>query len=83
MSRPSLIRTVHEPLAMRFVFVTSDEVSDVLDPYRDPDCGCTLTTTFRGTLRGDVIEGTFHSEGDGFHHLPASGRWRVKRSAAP
>ena len=32
------------------------------------------------TLRGDVIEGTFRSEGDGFHHLRASGRWSVKRS---
>ena len=36
---------------------------------------------FRGTLRGDVIEGTFRSESSGFHHLPQSGRWRVKRSA--
>ena len=45
------------------------------------DEGCTLTTTFRGTLRGDVIEGTFRSEGSEFHHLPQSGRWRVKRSA--
>jgi hypothetical protein len=51
MSRPSLIRTVHQPLAIRFVFVTSDEVSGVLDPYRDPDCGCTLTTLSRHASR--------------------------------
>lgn len=73
------IRTTHQQLSIRFVFVSDDEVSGVLDPYRDPDCGCTLTTTFRGKLQGDVIEGTFRSEGTGIHHLPASGRWRVKR----
>jgi hypothetical protein len=75
------LRATHQPLSIRFVFVSNDEVSGALNPYRDPNCGCTLTTTFRGTLRGDVIEGTFRSEGDGFHHLPQSGRWRVKRSA--
>jgi hypothetical protein len=73
------VRTTHQPLAIRFVFVSDTEVSGVLAPYRDPDCGCMLTTTFRGTLRGDTIEGTFHSEGDGFSHIPADGRWRVKR----
>ena len=41
--------------------------------------GCTLTTTFRGTLKGDVIEGTFRSEGSGMSHIPQTGRWRVKR----
>jgi hypothetical protein len=73
------LRTTHQPLAIRFVFVSEDEVSGVLSPYRDPDCGCTLTTTFRGTLKGDVIDGTFRSEGDGFSHIPATGRWRAKR----
>lgn len=73
------VRTTHQPLAIRFVFVSDTEVSGVLSPYRDPDCGCMLTTTFRGTLRGDTIEGTFHSEGDGFSHLPTDGRWRVTR----
>ena len=73
------MRTTRQALSIRFVLVSDDEVSGVLDPYRDPDCGCTLTTTFRGTLRGDTIEGTFRSEGNGIHHLPQSGRWRVKR----
>lgn len=74
------LRATHQPLSIRFVFVSNDEVTGALNPYRDPNCGCTLSTTFRGRLRGDVIEGTFRSEGDGFHHLPQSGRWRVKRS---
>lgn len=73
------MRTTHQQLSIRFVFVSDTEVSGVLNPYRDPDCGCTLTTTFRGKLQGDVIEGTFHSEGSGISHIPQDGRWRVKR----
>jgi hypothetical protein len=73
------VRAMHQPLAIRFVFVSDNEVSGVLSPYRDPDCGCMLTTTFRGTLKGDVIEGTFRSDGDGFLHIPTAGQWRVKR----
>jgi hypothetical protein len=73
------MRTTDEALSIRFVFVSENEVSGVLNPYRDPVCGCTLTTTFHGTIAGDVIEGTFHSEGSGISHLPTDGRWRVKR----
>jgi hypothetical protein len=73
------MRTTHQQLSIRFVFVSDTEISGVLNPYRDPDCGCTLTTTFRGKLQGDVIEGTFHSEGSGISHIPQDGRWRVKR----
>jgi hypothetical protein len=73
------IRTTQQALSIHFVFVTENEVSGVLDSYRDPDCGCTLITTFRGTLRGDVIEGTYHSEGSEIHHIPQNGKWRVKR----
>lgn len=73
------LRTTQQPLSIRFVYVSETEVSGVLDAYRDPDCGCTLTTTFRGTITGDVIEGTFHSEGTGLGHIPQNGRWRVTR----
>jgi hypothetical protein len=77
------IGTAPERLTIRFVRVRGDEISGVLDPYRDPECGCTLRTTFVGTLRGDVIEGTFQSEGEGIHHLPSSGRWTVTRRHSP
>jgi len=73
------LRTQRQPLSIRFVFVRANEVSGVLDPYRDPDCGCTLTTTFHGTLSGNTIEGTFRSEGETISHVPQSGQWRVKR----
>jgi hypothetical protein len=75
--------TASQRLTIRFVRVSGDEVSGVLDPYRDPDCGCTLSTTFVGILRGDTIEGTFQSNGEGIHHLPSSGRWRVTRRHGP
>jgi hypothetical protein len=68
-------------LTIRFVQLAGDEVEGALDPYRDPDCGCTLTTTFRGRLTGNVIEGTFASQGSGFFHIPTSGRWRVTRTS--
>jgi hypothetical protein len=73
--------TASEVLTIRFVFVSDGEVRGVLNPYRDPDCRCILTTTFRGMLRGNVIEGSFISEGEGIHHLPTKGRWRVVRKS--
>ena len=76
------------PLALRsgqvlriaFVRVAGGAVSGTLDPYTDPDCKCTVQTTFTGTLRGTTIEGTFVTRGS---QLPneQSGRWRVTRTA--
>lgn len=70
-----------QTLSIRFVLVNDTEVAGVLNPYKDPDCGCTLTTTFEGMLRDNVIAGTFHSEGSNLGHIPQDGRWRVKRVA--
>lgn len=72
-------RSTPDGLTIRFVVVHGDEVSGVLAPYPDPDCGCTLTTTFRGVILADVIEGTFETTGPGFHHPTQRGRWRVVR----
>ena len=68
-----------QALSIRFVFVSENEISGTLNPYRDPTCGCALTTTFRGTIKGNEIKGTFHSEGNGFWHMPTDGTWWVKR----
>ena len=83
-SAPNAARPHDAPqaLSIRFVLVNDTEVTGVLNPYKDPDCGCTLTTTFRGTLRGNTIVGTFHSEGSNFGHIPQDGRWRVKKVVA-
>lgn len=79
-SREALGHAVQsEALTIRFVLASGTEVSGVLSPYRDPNCGCTLTTTFRGVISGDVIEGTFETTGSGFQHATHGGRWRVTR----
>jgi hypothetical protein len=67
-----------QPLSIRFVAVSEGVVSGTLEPYRDPDCNCVLSTTFTGTLRGNTIEGTFVSQG-GPGRQVQDGRWRVDR----
>ena len=64
-------------LSISFVRVQGDSVSGRLDPYVDPDCQCTVETTFHGTVNGNRITGTFESRG-----APGvrTGRWQVKRS---
>ena len=67
-----------EVLTIRFVRAEGGTISGSLDPYHAPDCSCILTTTFRGELRGDVIEGTFTTAGDPMAERQP-GRWRVTR----
>lgn len=64
-------------LRIAFVRVAGGNVTGTLDPYTDPECQCTVQTTFTGTLRGNTIEGTFVTRGP----LPReqTGRWRVTR----
>jgi hypothetical protein len=67
-------------LTIRFVRMEGNRVVGVLDHYRDPECGCQLLTTFRGTFKdAGTIEGTFSSTGSGMGHLPSSGSWKVIR----
>lgn len=70
-----------EVIAIRFVRLGADEVVGDLAPYRDPDCGCLLRTTFRGRVEGDRVSGTFRSEGEA-PHSPASGTWSAERRPA-
>ena len=67
-------------LSISFVRIEGGDVYGVLDRYTDPVCGCTLNTTFTGTLMGDVIEGTFRSM-----HLEEGsvtmGTWTVTRQS--
>lgn len=82
----SVVRTSHaqassELLTIRFVRLEGGHLIGTLDPYRDPDCGCQLTTTFRGAFTdAGTISGTFTSTGSSPGHLPSSGKWIVKRS---
>lgn len=67
-----------QPLSIRFVRVTGGQVSGALAPYTDPNCGCTLHTTFVGRLRSDTLEGTYTSLHEQTRDVQR-GRWRVVR----
>ncbi len=67
-----------ELLRITFVWAEQGIVSGRLDPYRDPDCGCLLTTTFRGTLTGDTLSGRFASWHEEMAHR-TEGTWRAVR----
>jgi hypothetical protein len=69
-----------QTLAIRFVRAGEGTVSGTLEPYRDPDCGCVLSTTFVGRRDGRIISGTFVSNG-GPGHVTTHGQWRAERMA--
>ena len=64
-------------LTIRFVRTAQGQMSGALDPYRDPECNCSATTTFEGRLSGDVIEGRYLTARSGAEAL--RGTWKVKR----
>lgn len=53
-------------------------VTGTMEPYPDPDCDCLLSTSFTGTLSGDLAEGTFVTRGK-TNHPETTGHWRVER----
>ncbi len=69
-------------LTIAFVQVGGARVVGQLDPYRDPECGCELTTTFEGRVEGDVIDGTFVTR-HAHEGVVREGRWRVTRKPDP
>lgn len=75
---------VHPPaeyLPITFVRVLDGMIRGTLDPYRDPECGCRLETTFEGRLRADTISGSYTSR-----HIEVgrtqTGTWLVTRSSS-
>ena len=80
--RTSITAGSSEVLTIRFVRMEGSHLVGTLDKYRDPDCGCELTTTFHGQFTdAGTITGTFTSTGSTLGHFPSSGRWTVKRIA--
>jgi len=73
---------VVEALPIRFVAASDGWVRGSLEPYDDPVCGCSLSTTFIGEWLGERISGEFTSRG-GAGHPTQTGRWRVRRLPAP
>lgn len=76
------VRQRSEPLpqvlTIRFVMVTGDLLSGILDPYEDPRCGCRLRTVFEGRLTDDHVQGTYESEHRGSGKIDR-GSWKVER----
>jgi hypothetical protein len=64
-------------LSIAFVRIAGGNVTGTLDPYTDPECKCTVQTTFTGTLRDNAIEGTFVTRGPMAREQ--TGRWKVTR----
>jgi hypothetical protein len=66
-----------EVLHVAFVRVAEGRVTGMLEPYIAPDCRCQVTTSFTGTVQGNVVEGTFVTRGPA--GLEQVGRWKVTR----
>jgi hypothetical protein len=67
-------------LKIQFVRKEGGNLSGTLDPYRDPDCSCIVTTTFRGAfVDARTIEGTYTTVPSTPGRSVSAGTWRVNR----
>jgi len=66
-------------LAIHFLRKEGGSLTGTLDPYRDPDCDCTATTTFQGSFTdARTIEGSYTTVPSNAGTV-TSGRWKVTR----
>ena len=67
-------------LKINFIRKEGRKVSGTLDPFRDPNCGCQVTTTFEGTFAdAHTIEGTFSTAPLVAGPKVTNGTWKVTR----
>ena len=67
-------------LTIHFVRKEGGNLSGTLEPYRDPDCDCPVTTTFQGSFRdARTIEGTFSTVPSEPGRSVTGGTWKVSR----
>ena len=67
-------------LKIHFVRKEGNNVGGTLDPYRDPDCNCPVTTTFEGAfVDARTIAGTYTTVPSTPGGSVTSGKWRVTR----
>ncbi|MFL5488141.1 MAG: hypothetical protein ACJ8AJ_06610 [Gemmatimonadaceae bacterium] len=67
-------------LKIHFVRKEGGNLNGTLDPYRDPDCDCPVTTTFQGAFRdARTIEGTFTTVPSTPGRSVTGGKWQVTR----
>jgi len=67
-------------LTIHFVRKEGSNVVGTLDPYRDPECTCEVSTTFQGAFRDrSTIEGTYTTVPSAPGSKVTSGAWKVTR----
>ena len=67
-------------LKISFVRKEGRKVVGNLDPFRDPECGCQVKTTFEGAFTdAHTIEGSFTTVPTESGHHVTAGSWKVTR----
>ena len=65
---------------IKFMRKEGNKVTGTLDPYRDPQCDCTVTTNFEGSFTdARTIEGTFTTVPSRTGTNVTGGKWKVTR----
>ncbi len=63
-----------------FIRKEGNKVTGTLDPFRDPQCECTVTTNFEGSFTdARTIEGTFTTVPSRTGANVTGGKWKVTR----
>lgn len=74
------LKTMPQVLNIDFVGSSGGKISGKIVPYTDPDCQCDVETSFSGTVKGDVMSGTYVIQRmDQSKSKPATGSWKVAR----
>ena len=67
-------------LSIKFIRKEGGNLSGTLNPYRSPDCDCTVNTTFVGTFKdANTLEGTFATVPSKAGAAVTGGTWRAIR----
>ncbi len=80
------LRTMPRILEINFFEATGNELTGTVGTYEDIDCGCDAGSTFKGTLSGDTIQGTFRTDYFDANGNPLPGKasttgtWKVSRT---
>jgi hypothetical protein len=67
-------------LGIQLIRVHGDQLTGTLEPYRDPDTGQPISTTFEGIISGDEISGDFVTV-NAENGQRLMGQWRVVRKS--
>jgi len=72
--------SARQVLTIHFVRKEGGNLVGTLDPYRDPDCACQVTTTFQGSFsNANTIQGTFTTVPSRPGTSVTGGKWSVTR----